>query len=200
MRCAEASWRRRVFSHARRRVDDTDLLSRASDGSGSPSSPKGMVIATTRWSTLIRQTPSLPPQRGKVQRCKSGKPRHRSGETTKQIVRYPSLACSAMSALTAMTAFVAMTALPAMTACRRSNPVVHSQHRQPQWRHSPWRFDGRGREADPELRGADRLPAKTAASAKRDQAFLAFSPSKSPPPASKKGRFSLSIPPELIKT
>ena len=47
----------RVFSQARSRVDDTDLFSRPSEGSGVP---KGMVINHARWFRLIRSQPRQP--------------------------------------------------------------------------------------------------------------------------------------------
>ena len=47
MRWARASSRRRVLIHARIRVDDTDFLSSASDGSGVPN---GIVTLSLRCS------------------------------------------------------------------------------------------------------------------------------------------------------
>ena len=52
MRCAEASERKRVVNQTRRRVDETDFLNNASEGSGSP---KGMVMNAIRV-VKVRQT------------------------------------------------------------------------------------------------------------------------------------------------
>lgn len=52
MRCAEASERKRVVNQTRRRVDETDFLNSASEGSGSP---KGMVMNAIRV-VKVRQT------------------------------------------------------------------------------------------------------------------------------------------------
>ena len=46
-----------MFNQARSRVEDTDLFSRPSEGSGVP---KGMVINHARWFRLIRSQPRQP--------------------------------------------------------------------------------------------------------------------------------------------